>query len=313
MNATEGKMSYPEYYEILQVKPNASMAEIKRAYHALAKKLHPDLNKNNKKSEEQLKKVNEAYAVLKDVGKRAEYDYFGKQAQEAVQQNRVQDTAAETAYTSPREDTIESAVSPINKRRSFIGFFINKLILLLLFLAYSWLFYINTDKNEPYNIFKTLLNTSDYLMEKIPEKTKAGIEQLNKWYCGSMLPEKLTFYLVKKGDVKLMKMFSAGLDTAALDSSNNMHSLLMSSPNGKMTEYLLTLPHEINYVAKDDETALSMAVKRNDVESVELLLQNGADVRQDKFIRLFKQIENKEIKELLLRNSVKKENTFHKK
>ena len=76
-------MSYPEYYKILGVEPSASMKEIKQAYHELAKKLHPDLNENDKKSEEKLKKVNEAYAVLKDAAKRAEYDYFGKQALEA--------------------------------------------------------------------------------------------------------------------------------------------------------------------------------------------------------------------------------------
>ena len=46
------------------------------------------MNKNNTKAEEQLKKVNEAYAVLKDMAKRAEYDYLGRQAQEAEIQNK---------------------------------------------------------------------------------------------------------------------------------------------------------------------------------------------------------------------------------
>lgn len=300
-------MSYPEYYEILKVKPSASMAEIKRAYRALAKELHPDLNKNDKKSEEKLKKVNEAYAVLKDVGKRAEYDYFGRQTEEAALQNTA------FGHTSPQENSPKTEVNTANKKRDFIWLIINKLILISLLISYGWLFYINTDKNEPHNVFKTLLNTSDYLIEKIPEKTKAAINIADKWYKNTFLSEKLTFYLIKKGDTNLVKRFISFIDIKALDTSNNMHSVLMSSPNGKMTEYLLSLPHEINYVAKDDETALSMAVKRGDAESVKLLLKEGAVVRQDKFIQMFRQIKDKEIKELLLRNSVKKRNISHKK
>ena len=268
-------MSYPEYYDILQVKTNASISEIKRAYRALAKKLHPDLNKNNPKSEELLKKVNEAYSVLKDEKKRAEYDYFGKQAQEAMR-SYTQDT---TQRDKPEKKTSDTTVPSSKVKYKSVRFLINKFILVLLMILYGWLFYINTDKNEPYNVFKTLINMSDYLIEKIPEKTRIGINKVNEWYNNSILPEKVAFYLVKKGDVNLAKKYSFLLDTKLYDSSNNMYSLLMSSPNPDMTEYLLTLPHDVSYKAKDGANALFTAIKRGDAESVKLLLQAGALVK----------------------------------
>ena len=99
-------MSYPEYYEILQIKPEASQDEIKRAYHKLAKKLHPDIHRNDKKSEEKLKKVNETYNVLKDISKRAEYDYFGKQAQETKQQNFEQTKNNPSVYEQSQPEQV---------------------------------------------------------------------------------------------------------------------------------------------------------------------------------------------------------------
>lgn len=61
-------------YEILGVSKNASHDEIKKAYRSLAMKYHPDVNKNDKNSEEKLKQINEAYSILKDPQKRKEYD-----------------------------------------------------------------------------------------------------------------------------------------------------------------------------------------------------------------------------------------------
>lgn len=67
-----------DYYEILGVDKNASTEEIKRAYRKLALKHHPDRNPTNKKeSEEKFKEISEAYAVLSDSQKRAQYDQFG--------------------------------------------------------------------------------------------------------------------------------------------------------------------------------------------------------------------------------------------
>lgn len=67
-----------DYYTILGVDREASKDEIKRAYRRLAKKHHPDLNKDNpKEAEEKFKEVSEAYEVLSDPQKRVNYDRFG--------------------------------------------------------------------------------------------------------------------------------------------------------------------------------------------------------------------------------------------
>lgn len=68
-----------DYYEILGVPRNASKAEVKKAYLRLAKKYHPDLNKE-KDAAEKFKEVNEAASVLGDDKKREQYERFGTTA-----------------------------------------------------------------------------------------------------------------------------------------------------------------------------------------------------------------------------------------
>ena len=70
-------MSKKDYYEILGVEKNSSKEEIKKAFHKLAHKYHPDKNKGDDKM---FKEVNEAYQVLSDEQKRAGYDQFGHNA-----------------------------------------------------------------------------------------------------------------------------------------------------------------------------------------------------------------------------------------
>lgn len=73
-------MAEKDYYEILGVKKNATEADLKKAYRELAKKYHPDKNKGNKEAENRFKEISEAYAVLSDSEKRAQYDRLGREA-----------------------------------------------------------------------------------------------------------------------------------------------------------------------------------------------------------------------------------------
>jgi molecular chaperone DnaJ len=69
-------MAKRDYYEILGISKNASTDEIKKAYRTLARKYHPDVNKEPG-AESKFKEINEAYSALSDSQKRAQYDQFG--------------------------------------------------------------------------------------------------------------------------------------------------------------------------------------------------------------------------------------------
>lgn len=70
-------MAHTDYYQLLGLKKGATPEEIKRAYRKLAVKYHPDKNPGDKAAEEKFKEINEAYAVLSDPQKKAQYDQFG--------------------------------------------------------------------------------------------------------------------------------------------------------------------------------------------------------------------------------------------
>jgi len=70
-------LSKRDYYEVLGVSKSASDQEIKSAYRKLAVKFHPDKNPGNNAAEESFKEAAEAYSVLSDAQKRAQFDHFG--------------------------------------------------------------------------------------------------------------------------------------------------------------------------------------------------------------------------------------------
>ena len=73
-------MAKKDYYEILGVDKSSSPEEIKKTYRKLALKYHPDRNKGNKAAEAKFKEASEAYHVLSDKERKANYDRFGHAA-----------------------------------------------------------------------------------------------------------------------------------------------------------------------------------------------------------------------------------------
>ena len=77
------------YYELLGVNQSASDKDIKTAYRRMARKLHPDVNPNDQRAQDQFKKVNEAYEVVGDPSRRKDYDQFGDNWKHADQMDNM--------------------------------------------------------------------------------------------------------------------------------------------------------------------------------------------------------------------------------
>ncbi len=70
-------VKFQDYYVVLGVRRDTEQDQIKRAYHKLARQYHPDINKDDPKAPEKFRQIGEAYEVLKDPQKRAQYDELG--------------------------------------------------------------------------------------------------------------------------------------------------------------------------------------------------------------------------------------------
>ncbi|MFI5328740.1 MAG: DnaJ domain-containing protein, partial [Candidatus Rokuibacteriota bacterium] len=70
-------MAAKDFYGILGVPRDADDAALKKAYRNLARAYHPDRNPGDKKAEDRFKEISEAYSILSDAEKRAQYDRFG--------------------------------------------------------------------------------------------------------------------------------------------------------------------------------------------------------------------------------------------
>ncbi len=100
--------NFRNYYDILDVPKGATSDDIKRSYRRLARQYHPDLNPGDKTAEDRFKDIGEAYDVLSDVTKRAQYDQFGQY----WNQQGFQEKAAATASARPRAWGARSSATP---------------------------------------------------------------------------------------------------------------------------------------------------------------------------------------------------------
>ncbi len=93
-------MEFLDYYKILGVNKTASAEEIKKAYRKLARKLHPDLNPNDKEAHNKFQQINEANEVLSDVEKRKKYDQYGKDWKHAEQFEKAKHSQQRNPFSS---------------------------------------------------------------------------------------------------------------------------------------------------------------------------------------------------------------------
>lgn len=101
------------YYRILNVRTNAADDEIKLSYRTLAKRYHPDVNPDNKETALRFADINEAYEVLSDSKKRAEYDsrLWQATAQRTAAQQKSQQSATQEQYAQQMQVQIQAQVA----------------------------------------------------------------------------------------------------------------------------------------------------------------------------------------------------------
>lgn len=98
-------MAFIDYYKVLGVERNASQDDIKKAYRKMARKYHPDLNKDDPNAKDKFQEINEANEVLSDPEKRKKYDEYGEHWKHADEFNaereayqRAQQSGGQSAY-----------------------------------------------------------------------------------------------------------------------------------------------------------------------------------------------------------------------
>src|SRR6478736_8369712 len=96
-------MDFIDYYQILGVKKDATEDQIKKAYRKLARKLHPDLNPNDKEANKKFQQVNEANDVLSDPEKRKKYDQYGKDWEHSEQFEKARQSRGRSAYPGEQQ------------------------------------------------------------------------------------------------------------------------------------------------------------------------------------------------------------------
>lgn len=279
-------MAYPEYYNELGVAPSADMKEIKSAYRKLAKKYHPDLNPGDKKAEEKLKKINVAYDVLSDFSKRAEYDYFGQQAEKAMQEDiKRQQEAQSPVYKKNQYNTEKQTETTFRKTKpqketTWRVLIARQLIVLLVAALYIAFLMAHADKNDPQNIQKMFKNSSEALVQNI-----LGFKQeVANFYDEFDIRKKLLFIAVKNNWIKNIKYILKEYpsDEFAQITDDKGYSLLMYAKSREAAEILYEYGANMNYTAPDGETPYSQAEKNNHRDIIDLFIEKGMQIRLKK-------------------------------
>jgi molecular chaperone DnaJ len=106
-----------DYYEVLGVPRNATHKEIKKAYRRLARKYHPDFNKDPE-AQEKFKEINEAYQVLSDPEKRKPYDQYGHSAfQTASGDGEYSQQAWKDIFETVEDPSIDLGSEDVSEKR----------------------------------------------------------------------------------------------------------------------------------------------------------------------------------------------------
>lgn len=94
-------MEFVDYYKILELTRDATVADVKKAYRRLARKYHPDLNPDDKEAQQKFQQINEAHEVLSDPEKRKKYDQYGKDWKHADAFEQAGRTAGPQPQSAP--------------------------------------------------------------------------------------------------------------------------------------------------------------------------------------------------------------------
>lgn len=119
--------NFRNYYQILGLTKDATPEDVKKAYRRLARQYHPDMNPGDASAEEKFKDVGEAYEILSDVGKRAQYDQFSRfWKQTGFQTGTPPKARAWNTRTNSRASTDEVDFSQFRDFNSFVDQLLNR-------------------------------------------------------------------------------------------------------------------------------------------------------------------------------------------
>ena len=225
-------MSDQDYYKILKISPSAKTEEIKKAYHQLAKKYHPDVNQeqHKKSAEEKLKQINEAYAVLKDKQKRQAYDQARK--------------------NKPSWENTGKNFSRRFSKRRVTAFFL--MIFYLLFLATGF------DKNNPFDLKAIFVSGSTSVEQSLNRVKEKSLQSFRS----STAMQKLLFLAVIKDWQTVTKfLLESGMDANLI--GRNGRSLLMYAQSPQTAQLLIDHGADVNYLSPDNHTPYTLAIREN--------------------------------------------------